>query len=121
MPPSSPTTRQEREQFLAEMTDQERRTFDALAEAMKAKEGDRDLSWYRTLGKGVHDLRGEEGGAAGGYGGMKRLAAALGCSASLLNKTRDFARTYTAREARRLADDGIKWGWVFPTFTLEDK
>jgi hypothetical protein len=118
MPPMSP---QEREQFLGEMTERERGVFDRLAAATRRLDtGARfDLRFYWALGRGVGELR--AAGAAAKYGGMKRLAGALGCSTSLLAKASDFAARYTEEEARGLTDDGVGWGTLSATLTVRGK
>jgi hypothetical protein len=52
---------------------------------------------------------------------MTKLPRALGCSPSLLNKTRAFAGEYTADEVTALAAKGISWGAVYRAFPIKDK
>jgi hypothetical protein len=91
-----------------------------MRQALQTPAGTRDLNWYWAFGQGVRALRGDQDPSER-YGWMTLLSAALGCSPSVLNKTRQFARLYQAREVERLAREGFAWGMVYPTFPVEGK
>src|SRR5262245_61990720 len=111
-------TESDRNKFLNQLTESERKTFQQLRDLLAQPK--LDLKGHHRIGKCVKDLGGKRR-VSGRYGWFTDLATALGYSFAALSKARAFAREYSAAEVKRLARKGVTWSMMVAVFPLKDK